>query len=237
MLVNKPIFILVRPQMGENIGAAARAMANFGLRELRIVAPRDGWPNPAATSNASGAFEEMDAVKVYDTLQDATSDLHYLYATTARDRVMAKPVFTPAAAIEDALGRADQKIGFVFGPERTGLENDELVLCHGIVTIPTNPVFASLNLGQTALLIAYEFIRATHNAQAIRPAQEMPASQKTLDDMFVRLQAELETHQFFKTEELKPTMLRNIRTMFMRAEWSEQEVRTFHGMISALIGK
>jgi tRNA/rRNA methyltransferase len=237
MTVNKPVFILVRPQMGENIGAAARAMANFGLRELRIVAPRDGWPNEAATANASGAFEEMDEVKVYGTLAAASADLNYLFATTARERVMAKPVFTPAAAIEETLKKSGQKIGFVFGPERTGLENDEIVLCQGVVTIPTSPVFASLNLAQTALLIAYEYIRAANNRPAHVPAQDTPATQDKLDEMFTRLQSELEAHQFFKTEELKPTMLRNIRTMFMRGEWSEQEVRTFHGILSALTGK
>ncbi len=241
MPVNKavfaPAFILVRPQMGENIGAAARAMANFGLRDLRIVAPRDGWPSVAATANSAGAFDEMDEVKVFDTLNAATADLNHLFATTARDRVMAKPVFTPAAAIEDTLKRAGQKIGFVFGPERTGLENDEIVLCQSIIMIPTNPVFASLNLAQTALLIGYEFIRATNNTPALAPAQEIPATQDKLDEMFTRLQTELENNQFFKTDELKPTMLRNIRTMFMRGEWSEQEIRTFHGILSALSGK
>ncbi len=223
--------------MGENIGAAARAMANFGLRELRIVAPRDGWPSDAATANAAGAFDEMDEVRVFDTLQAATADLNYLFATTARTRVMAKPVFTPAAAIEDTLRRTEQKVGFVFGPERTGLENDEIVLCQGIVTIPTNPVFASLNLAQTALLIGYEFIRATNDAPALQPAQDIPATQDRLDEMFARLQGELEEAKFFKTEELKPTMLRNLRTMFMRGEWSDQEVRTFHGILSALSKK
>ena len=240
MTVNKPVFgptfVLVRPQMGENIGAAARAMLNFGMTDLRLVAPRDGWPSEPAIANGAGAFDIID-VKVFDTMQEAVADLHYLFATTARPRDVAKEVFTPAAAIEQSLKRSNEKTGFVFGPERTGLENDEIALCQSILTVPTNPDFSSLNIAQSVLLLAYEYNRWQSNAPATAAAHEDPASQDKIEEMLVRLETELEDGKFFKTDTLKPTMQRNIRAMFLRGNWSDQEVRTFQGMISALTGK
>jgi tRNA/rRNA methyltransferase len=236
MTVNKPVFILVRPQMGENIGGAARAMLNFGLTDLRIVNPRDGWPSPAAAANSSGALDVMD-VKIFNTLQKAVADLHYLFATTARPRDIAKEIFTPAAAVEETIKRSNEKIGYVFGPERTGLENDEIALCQAILTVPTNPDFSSLNIAQSVLLMAYEFSRTQNSTSLIAPAHDDPASQDKIEEMLTRLQTELESGQFFKTETLKPSMLRNIRAMVLRGNWSDQEVRTFHGIISALTGK
>lgn len=229
--------ILVRPQMGENIGAAARAMLNFGLKDLRLVAPRDGWPNDRAVDTASGALDHFQP-EIFETLQDAVKDLHVLYATTARSRDMVKPVFTPNAAANDTLSRVDQKVGFVFGPERTGLENDDLMLCQNLITIPTNPDFSSLNLGQSVLLIA----AALHHAQDTSPpsalshGDSIPVTQDKLEEFFARLEDELEKGRFFKARDLKPTMIRNIRNIFTRSDLSDQEVKTLHGIISALIG-
>lgn len=227
----QPVFILVNPQMGENIGAAARAMLNFGLTALRIVNPRDGWPNQAAIDNATGAFDDMDEVRVFSSLSEAIADLNYLFAVTARARDIAKPVFTPAGAAEEF--RKHIKSGFVFGPERTGLENDDVALCHGVLTIPTNPSFPVLNLAQSVSLMAYEFFKLS-DATSPRTEPLDVAKAEKFDSMFLRLQAELEEQEFFKTDALKPTMLRNIRAMLMRGAWSDQEIRTFQGIISAL---
>jgi len=229
--------ILVRPQMGENIGAAARAMANFGLTDLRIVNPRDGWPNTRADDTASGAFDNVVVPRVFDTLQDALADLHKSYATTARARDMVKPVFTPDAAVEDSLTLRDAKVGYVFGPERTGLENDELSLCNAIINVPTNPEFSSLNLGQCVLLIAAAVGRVSIAAGSVMlpMGDSAPVSQGKLDEFLVRLENGLEDADFFKAENLKPTMVRNIRNMFVRGNLSDQEVRTLHGILTALI--
>ena len=233
----EPVIILVRPQMGENIGATARAMLNFSLQDLRLVAPRDGWPNAAAVSNSSGALDVMAEPQVFEDLPRALADCHYVYATTARSRDMVKPVMDVSAAMEDARKRqADgQKIAFVFGPERTGLENDDLAHCHGLIHVPTNPDFSSLNLAQCALLIVYEWAMS----EALEPSdivEYLPAEQGEIDNFFNRLEEELESAGFFRDEGLKPTMQRNIRNMFLRAELTDQEIRTFHGIVSALIG-
>jgi len=239
-MINRITFILVRPQMGENIGAAARAMANFGLADLRLVSPRDGWPNERAIDMGAGAFDSM-GVQVFDTLDEASNDLNKLYATTARRRDMVKPVFTPDAAVKDGaklLQNSDSKIGFVFGPERTGLENDEVARCHGIINVPTNPDFSSLNLAQCVLLMAYALNRFEAATEIELPmGHSAPVTQDRLDEFLTRLENELETHHFFKSEDLKPTMLRNIRNIFMRGDLTDQEVKTLHGVVSALIGQ
>lgn len=233
-----PCIILVRPQMGENIGAAARAMLNFRLERLRIVAPRDGWPNARAADMAAGALDKMPPVEVFETLQDAAADLHYLYATTARPRDMVKPVFTPAAAVADCVrrGAEGQSTGLVFGAERAGLSNDEVALCQGIVSIPANPGFSSLNLGQAVLLLAYEHFQAVNDtpARQLDFGKSNPAPQAKLEEFLSRLEGELEANGFFRTAEQKPVMARNIRAMLTRAEMSEQEVSTFHGIVTAL---
>ncbi|MAE50644.1 MAG: rRNA methyltransferase [Micavibrio sp.] len=238
----KPAIILVTPQMGENIGAAARAMANFGLTDLRLVAPRDGWPNHEALRNASGALDDLVQARVFDTLQQAINDLHTVLATTARPRDMVKDVYTPQSAatrITSEQTGAAIKTGLVFGGERAGLGNDDIARCHGIITIPTNPDFSSLNLGQSVLLVCWEWFRALDNTNDIqRPlGDSFPATQDKMDEFFVRLEHELEKGNFFKARDLKPTMLRNIRTMLTRAGFSDQELRTLHGIVSALIGK
>ncbi len=237
----KPAIILSRPQMGENIGAAARAMANFGLTDLRLVAPRDGWPNQRAVDMASGAFDHIPAPQIFNTLEDAIADLQCVYATTARHRDMIKPVLTPAAAAQDAQRRVkdDEKAGFVFGAERTGLTNDETALCTAIIQIPTNPAFSSLNLAQAVLLVAHHIHEAQDNTAeyVLQHGDSPPASREYFENFFGRLEEELEIGGFFSAQDLKPTMLRNIRNMFVRADLSEQEVNTLQGMVSALIGK
>ncbi|MBD3788388.1 MAG: RNA methyltransferase, partial [Sphingomonadales bacterium] len=161
------VFTLVRPQMGENIGAAARAMLNFGLDRMRVVDPRDGWPNPKAVAMASGAAGQvLDFAGVFDNVAEAVADCDYVFATTARGRELPKPIFTPEAAMVEARKRivAGQKVGILFGPERTGLENDDIIRANAIITVPVNPEFFSLNLAQAVLLTAYEYSRHTIEA-------------------------------------------------------------------------
>lgn len=238
-MAQNPIIILVDPQMGENIGAAARAMLNFGLTELRIVNPRDGWPNQAAIDMSAGALETMPAVKVFDTLADAAKDIHYLFATTARPRDMVKPVFTPASAVTEARARADQTIGFVFGPERAGLSNDDVALCHAILTVDTNPDFSSINLAAAVLLLSYEWLAAQNDKSRVEMPthKSFPVEHEKLEELLVRLEDDLDKGGFFRAPDQKPTMLRNIRNLFTRTDMTDQEVRTFHGMLSALTGK
>jgi len=230
--------ILLNPQMGENIGAAARAMSNFGFTDLRIVNPRDGWPNERAEAMAAGAFDIMPPVQVFDSLQEAVCDLHYILGTTARPRDMVKPVYTPAQAVESCKAREDagQKTGILFGAERTGLLNDEITACHGIITIPTAPDFSSLNLGQSVLLLAYEWIRNLHK-DGVASNIPLPASLEERENLLNRLTNELEDMRFFRNPDLAPTMMRNVRNIFTRADLTEQEIRTLHGVISALRGK
>jgi len=236
--MNKPIIILVDPQMGENIGATARAMFNFGLDELRIVRPRDGWPSEPATANAAGALERMPPVLVFDTLQAALADIHFVLATTARTRDMVKPVFTPQAATMELKSSAG-KSAIVFGGERAGLTNDDVALCHGIITIPTNPDFSSLNLGQSVLLMAWEYLRAHDQTppQKLETGDSFPVEQLKTEEFFVRLEQELDKGLFFKASDMRPTIMRNIRNMFLRGRPTDQEVRTLHGIVSALTGK
>lgn len=233
-----PTIILVAPQMGENIGASARAMLNFGLSDLRLVAPRDGWPSDEAVRNSAGALgaDNRVRVQVFKTLGDAISDLHFVLATTARRRDLVKDVYTPTSAATSVQERiaVEQNCGFVFGGERSGLDNDDIALCQGIITIPTNPDFSSLNLGQAVLLQCWEIFRAQESELKTAVQNEnTPAPQGQLDELLNRLEKELESADFFKSAGLKPTMLRNIRSMFTRSDLTEQEVRTLHGILSA----
>ena len=226
--------------MGENIGAAARAMLNCGLTELRLVRPRDGWPNAAAEAMSSGALARMPPVRVFNSTADALADCHFVLATTARGRDMVKPCYTPreaAAALAQHTGEG-QKTAILFGPERAGLENDDVALSHGIVTIPLNPQFSSLNLGQAVLLTAYEWSQVMLPADRAAPQPDtLPAPHEKFMEMCRRLEDELEAHHFFRTDGQKPIMIRNLRNMLSRARMTDQEVRTFHGLITALIGK
>ncbi len=231
--------ILVKPQMGENIGAAARAILNFGLNDLRLVAPRDGWPNISAERNASGALEHITP-RIYKTLTEALHDCHLSFATTARRRDAVKPVHTPQTAISESLSRKHQKTAFVFGPERTGLENNDLALCSAIINIPTNPSFSSLNLSQSVLLMAYEWQNQNntkpHATKIQTNSDTLPAIQKDTLQFLERLEDDLERRNYFRSENLKDTMKRNIKNIFTRADITDQELRTLHGVLSALRG-
>jgi tRNA/rRNA methyltransferase len=246
-----PVIILVEPQLGENIGQAARAMANFGLETLRLVAPRDGWPNEKALAAASGAGEVIERTSVFPTLADAIADLHYVAATTARIREMVKPVLSPESAVREMAEKiaGGERCGVLFGRERSGLENDEVALANSIVIAPVNPAFASLNLAQAVLLVGYEWRKRVAGDSLGRataydgPAREglhlnksRPASRAELMGFFQHLETELEAGSFFKTDDKRPAMIRNIRNMFERAALTQQEVRTLRGIIVALTG-
>ena len=246
---NAPSVILVNPQLGENIGTAARAMANFALSDLRIVDPRDGWPNAKARSSATSGDWIIDDARVHDKLPDALDDLNFVYATTARPRDMIKEVMTPDQAAADMHGRiADgQKVGVMFGRERWGLHNDEVALADVVVMAPVDPTHASLNIAQAVLLIGYEWYKpiaqsmgmgTAEAAAAITTGLKMPetrpATKEEMVGMFEHLERELEDGGFFKTEQIRPKMEVNLRNMMGRAQFTEQEVRTFRGVISSL---
>lgn len=238
---NTPVIILVNPQMGENIGAAARAMANFNLEYLTLINPRDGWPSKVAEANAVGALDILPPVKVYEDTADALKDYHVVYATTARPRDMRKKVFTPQQAVTQ-IHQDDQKqlkSAILFGGERAGLTNEDTAMANHIITVPTNPDFSSLNLAQSVLLMAYEI----NNQSNKTVPTHMPTGDSTLatneelQEMINRLEQELDQHKFFQNQDMRPSMMQNIRNLFSRSEMTEQEVRTFHGIISALTGK
>jgi tRNA/rRNA methyltransferase len=233
-----PAIILCAPQLGENIGAAARAMANFGLSDLRLVAPRDGWPNEKAEAMAAGAAYVLEGARVYASVREAAGTLQLLFATTARDRAVAKPVLTPAEAAS-RLRRASADgvpCGVLFGSERSGLDNDEVALADAIITIPTDPGFSSLNLGQAVLLLGYEWFKATDATPAERIdhgiAQRAPREELIL--LFEHLEEELEKGGFLYPPGNRPGMIRNLRAILHRAQLSDQEVRTLRGVIVAL---
>lgn len=245
-----PAIILVEPQLGDNIGATARAMANFGLTELRLVAPRDGWPNPKAEAHASGAFEIVN-ITVYPNVAEAIGDLNFVGATTARVREMVKPILSPESAVKSCASRmlGGQRCGIMFGRERSGLENDEVSMADVLIIAPVNPAFASINLAQAVLLIGYEWRKLTagnslgRGTQYEHPAMEglhlnnsIPATREALLDFFGHIEGELTEAGFFKTDEKRASMLRNIRNMFERAALTDQEVRTLRGIVVALTG-
>jgi len=233
-----PAVILVKPQMGENIGAAARAMFNFGLTDLRLTAPRDGWPNEAAFAMAAGAEEVARAATVHDSLGGAIADLTYVVATTARGRDMAKPVLAPHEAAEELRRRheAGEKVGLLFGGERSGLSNDDIAVADAAVTIPANPAFSSLNLGQAVLLLSYEWMRSGQAPELPSSGRgdAQPATKAELLGLFEHLEEALVRSGFLGIEEKRPGMVRNLRAMLTRAELTDQEVRTLRGIIVSL---
>jgi tRNA/rRNA methyltransferase len=233
-----PAIVLVAPQMGENIGAAARAMLNFGLVDLRLVRPRDGWPNVKAVAAAVGATAVLDRVRVHGDLGAAIADRRYVLATTARPRDFVKPVLTlrEAALRLRAAEASGQATAVLFGPERTGLENDEAVLADALVTIPTNPDFGSINLAQTVLLVAYEWMQAADNSPGERfeSGGARPATREELMNFFAHLERELDRTPFLANRQQRPSMVRNLRALFLRARPTEQEVRTLHGVVAEL---
>jgi tRNA/rRNA methyltransferase len=240
-----PVFILHRPQLGENIGMAARAMLNCGLGALRLVAPRDGWPSARAQGAASGADIVVEGAAVFAALDDAIADLNRVYATTARRREMVKPVFTPRAAAADmrrAIARGE-RVGVLFGPERFGLTNDEVSLAHGVIEVPLNPAFASLNLAQAALIVGYEWRMAgdaTPGRQLVGgdgpDPIALPAPRAKLLQLFGFLEAELDKAGYLHPPEKKPHMVRNIRAILQRADMTEPEIRTLWGVVKSLVG-
>jgi tRNA/rRNA methyltransferase len=232
-----PAIILVEPQLAENVGMAARAMANFGLSELRLVAPRDGWPKKGARSAASGATHVLDGAKIYGSAREAVEDLHFVLATTARARGQMKRVFAPAAAMREVRSRLHQGqgVGILFGRERVGLENDEIALADAIVTFPVDPRFPSLNLAQAVLLIGYEW-RQSGEGGALPFGTERhspPATRASVLSFFEYIEAELDAVSFYPPDK-KPIMARNMRDIFHRMEPTEQDVRTLRGAFRAL---
>jgi tRNA/rRNA methyltransferase len=233
-----PTILLCEPQLGENIGAAARAMANFGLSDLRLVHPRDGWPNPKAHAMAAGAAHILDHVRVHDSLSDAIGPLRFVLAATARERAMAKPVLTPgeAALRLRQAAAAGVSAGLLFGNERAGLSNDDVALADAVVTIPTDPGFSSLNLGQAVLLLAYEWFKAGDATppERIDHGVALPAPREDLLRLFEHLEAELEKSGFLFPPGNRPGMVRNLRSILHRAHLTDQEVRTLRGVLVAL---
>lgn len=244
-----PVVILVEPQMGENIGMVARAMANFGWRRLRLVKPRDGWPNAKAVATASHAVDVVDATEVFDTLEEALGDLTHVFATSARKHDLAKTVLGPAEAANVSVGCAGDdvdpgRVGYVFGREAWGLTNDEVVLCDDILTLPVDPTYASLNIAQATLLCAYEWRRAAlakNGMEAERdclpvqtPERSPLANKRMLISLFEHLEGLLTVSGFFRPPEKREGMIRNLRTLFQRARLNEQEVKTLRGVFSSL---
>ncbi len=228
-----PIIILVRPQLGENIGKAARAMLNFGVTQLRLVAPRDGWPNPDAGPAASGADIVLAQAKVFDTLAEAVADCSYLYATTVRRRELVMPVLRPdqaAAQIRASSGLS----AIVFGPERSGLETDEVALANAILTVPVNPAFGSLNLAQAVILAVYEWSKGSDLAQPPVVDIAPPALQEQLDGMFDMLVEMLGAADYFRPPERKQATLRSLRTLLTKPGWSAKEVQMVRGILRAV---
>lgn len=236
-----PAIILVAPQLGENIGTTARAMLNFGLTDLRLVRPRDGWPNSSAVPSASGADIVLDAIRVFDTTAEAAADCRRLYATTARPRDMVKPVVTPRGAAFEirAAERGGQTVGVLFGAERSGLINDDIALADTIITAPLNPSFSSLNLAQAVLLVASEYSQAEDDtpSRVLQTGYSPPADKKALVNLYEHLERALDDADFFRVAEKRPSMIRALRNMLGRADLTEQEVRTWHGIITALTGR
>jgi tRNA/rRNA methyltransferase len=233
-----PIVVLVEPQLGQNIGTVARAMANFGLARLRLVRPRDGWPNIQAQRAAAGADAVLEGAQLFDTLEAAVADCHVVLATTARAHDQAKPVLAPDEAAREMVPRvaAGESVAVLFGRERWGLENDEVALADRIVTLPVNPAFASLNLAQAVLVIAYEYFKlASGGALPFRmPQRSPPAGKQQLFAFFASLEAELEKVEFFRPPEKRKTMTINLRNIFARMQPTQQDVQTLHGVIMAI---
>jgi tRNA/rRNA methyltransferase len=228
-----PVIVLVRPQLGENIGKAARAMLNFGLTEMRLVAPRDGWPNPSAGPAASGADIVLERAAVFDTLAEAVADCGHVYATTVRKRGVTKPVVTPEQAASE-IHAAPSRSAILFGPERSGLETDDVAVARSIITVPINPEFGSLNLAQAVILVAYEWSKGQALAQP--PATDLlpPAPQEELDGLVEHLEGMLLKSGYFFPPDRMPVTKRTLRGVLTKPGWNTQEVRTLRGVLSVL---
>ncbi|MBO6503765.1 MAG: RNA methyltransferase [Kordiimonadaceae bacterium] len=233
-----PAIVLVQPQLGENIGKTARAMLNFGLTDLRLVAPRDGWPNPTAGPAASGADQVLDQAKVFDTVAEAIADCHRVYATTVRTRDMAKAVVTPRQAASEVsiLQQNSQQAAFLFGREASGLSNDDVAHAHKIVTAPVNPSFGSLNLAQAVILVAYELFQFDDPTPAELTAHpEGLATSEEIEGLHQHLSAELAARGYFRSEDRAANQKRTLRNLVLNADFSSQEVQTLRGIIKSLV--
>ncbi len=235
-----PAIILARPQLSENIGMCCRAMLNCGLRDLRLVSPREAWPSEKGRAAASGADTVVNGVRIFEDVASAISDLSLVYATTARPRGQSQTVNTPREMAVNMRESSEQgvKTGILFGPEAKGLNNDDIALCDAIVAVPLNPAFKSLNLAQAVFCMAYEWFQAGVDDAIWRPTTLTKPAEKAskgdLVDMFEHLETELIECGFLNPPEKRPAMVRNIRTMFQRAELTDQEVRTMRGIIAGL---
>ena len=231
--------VLVRPQMGENIGAAARAMWNFGLDHMRIVAPRDGWPNPAAVAMASGAGRLLNEARLCADLPEALGDADFVFATTARDRDLTKPVYSPEAAMAEAAERigAGQRVAVMFGPERAGLENEDIARANAIVSVPVNPAFPSLNLAQCVLLLGYEWRRQTGEVEARRDAMAGTdwATGAEIEHLASHYEERMEEAGFFFPEHKVASMKVNLRNMWSRLPLTRADVQMLHGMMRQMV--
>jgi tRNA/rRNA methyltransferase len=230
----KPIIVLVRPQLGQNIGKAARAMLNFGLTEMRLVAPRDGWPNPDAGPSASGADVVLENAKVFETVQQAIADCSSVYASTVRRRDLVLPVITPEA-MAGQIASSTQRSAILFGPERSGLETEEVALANAIVTVPINPDFGSLNLAQAVILLAYEWSKRSDLAVPTVKEGEAPAPHGELEGLIAHLDEDLVAKGYFHPPSRTEATRNTIRTIFTKTGWSSREVKAVRGIIRALV--
>ena len=233
-----PVVILMQPQLGENIGAAARAMLNFGLTRMRLVQPRDKWPNPQALNTSSGAESVLHQAEIFESTEDAIADLHHVYAATARVRDMVKPVLTPrdvAQRIREQ-GASGETSGILFGRERSGLDNNDVAFAKALLIVPANPTYSSINLAQAVLLLAYEWFQTgkPETLENVTRKAAIPATAEELQHLFDHLEGELDACGFLRPLDKRPRMVRNIRNIFARADLTDQEVRTLRGIISGL---
>lgn len=232
-MANQPVIVLVRPQLGENIGKAARAMLNFGLTEMRIVAPRDGWPNPSAGPSAAGADIVLDKAQIFETTADAVADCSHIYATTVRKREDTKRVVTPeeaAAEIRTQSGRS----AFLFGREASGLDIQDVAMAGAILTVPINPEFGSLNLAQAVILCAYEWSKSQNLSQPTKSDLLPPAPQQELDGLIDHLDAMLEPKGYFLPDSRAEATRRTLRNVLTAPGWNHLEIRTLRGVLSTL---
>ncbi|MXO90162.1 RNA methyltransferase [Pontixanthobacter aquaemixtae] len=233
MTSETPIIVLVRPQLGENIGKCARAMLNFGLTELRMVAPRDGWPNPSAGPAAAGADSVLDQAKIYDTTAEAVADCSHVYATTVRLREDTKRVVTPEEAATEVFNQAGRS-AFLFGREASGLDVQDVAMANAILTVPINPEFGSLNLAQAVILCAYEWSKTQSLSQPTLTEQLPPAPQQDLDGLIGHLEAMLEPKGYFLPDSRADATRRTLRNVLTKPGWNHLEVRTLRGVLSTL---
>ena len=229
-----PIIVLVRPQLGQNIGKAARAMLNFGLTEMRLVAPRDGWPNPDAGPAASGADIVLEQAQVFETAEDAIADCSQVFASTVRRRDLVMPVIGPQEMADKIVG-SPERSAILFGPERSGLETEEVALANAIVTVPINPEFASLNLAQAVILLAYEWSKRSELAQPPAKELEAPAPHSELEGLINQLDEELVSKGYFHPPSRTQATRNTIRTIFTKTGWSSREVKAVRGIVRALV--